>query len=129
MAPTMQVSCLPLGKRLRPRARARPGALLLGKARAYEIERHPYEARAEHEPTRPDRIKVERTLQHPQRRDVGLDAEPAQTAGRAFYRPSKLGGAFCFARPQLAASSIPRPLPRLSLCDLRDQLFDDDVPE
>ena len=40
-----------------------------------------------------------------------------------------LRGAFCFARPQLAASSIPRPLPRLSLSDLRDQLFDDDVPE
>jgi hypothetical protein len=46
-------------------------AVLLGKARVYEIERHPYEARAEHEPTRPDYIKVERTLQHPQRRDVG----------------------------------------------------------
>jgi hypothetical protein len=43
------------------------GAALLGKARAYEIEHHHHEARAEHEPTRPDHIEVEiqRTLQHP----------------------------------------------------------------
>ena len=37
-------------------------AALLGKARAREIERHHYEARAEHEPARPDQIEVERTL-------------------------------------------------------------------
>src|SRR5437870_11777582 len=42
---------------------------------AREIERHHYEARTEHEPARPDQIEVERTLEHPQRRDVGLDAE------------------------------------------------------
>jgi hypothetical protein len=35
---------------------------LLSKVRANEIEHHHYEARAEHEPTRPDRIEVERTL-------------------------------------------------------------------
>ena len=48
-----------------------------GKARTHEIERHHYGARAKHEPTRPDHIEVEieRTLQHPQRRDAGLDAE------------------------------------------------------
>src|SRR5262249_8708295 len=52
-------------------------AVRLGKARTHEIERHHYEARAEHEPTRPNHIEVEieRTLQHPQRRDAGLDAK------------------------------------------------------
>src|SRR5262249_19069489 len=52
-------------------------AVRLGKARTHEIEHHHYEARAEHEPTRPDHIEVEieRTLQHPQRRDAGLDAK------------------------------------------------------
>ena len=38
-------------------------------------------------------------------------------------------GLFCFAPPQLAASSISRPPLRHSLRDFRDQLFDDDVPE
>ena len=37
--------------------------------------------------------------------------------------------AFCFAPPQSTASSIFRPLLGHSLSDLRDQLFDDDVPE
>jgi hypothetical protein len=39
-----------------------------------------------------------------------------------------LRGAFCFAPFQLAASSIFRSLLRHGLGDLRDQLFDDDVP-
>src|SRR6516162_11317878 len=34
-----------------------------------------YKAHAKHEPTRPDHIEVECTLQHPQRWDIGLDAE------------------------------------------------------
>jgi hypothetical protein len=50
-------------------------AALLGKARPDQIEGHHYEARAEHQPARPDHIKVKCSLQHPQRRDVGLDAE------------------------------------------------------
>src|SRR3974377_532877 len=56
-------------------------AVRLGKARAHEIERHHYETRAEHEPTRPDHIEVEieRAFQHPQRRDPGLDSDGNHT--------------------------------------------------
>jgi hypothetical protein len=85
-----------------------PCAARLGKARTYEIKRHHHEASTEHEPARAYHIEVEieRTLQHPQRRDVGLDAE-RNRLGDESQRSNHTGQRKQHRRWQLAAGLAP----------------------